>query len=168
MGESSLLQTSEAVTEFNTPPLKQLIADMWDTMAAENGAGLAAPQIGNNTQVVIFGFEHNARYPEEDAIPQTILINPVITALSQEREEGWEGCLSIPGLRGLVSRYTHIRYSGFDEYGQPLIREVTGFHARVAQHECDHLMGVLYPHRMNNMQSLGFCEELESNGLMPT
>jgi peptide deformylase len=163
MGEVSLFEPSEEVAEFNTTPLESLLTDMWDTMAAENGAGIAAPQIGVNLRVVIFGYEENQRYPDEDAIPQTVLINPVITPIGDEMEEGWEGCLSVPGLRGLVPRFTHIRYLGFDQFGHPIDREVDGFHARVVQHECDHLDGILYPQRIEDMSYFGFCEELETS-----
>ena len=166
IGEPSLLQKSEPVSEFNTESLNSLITDMWETMQATNGAGLAAPQIGINLRVVVFGFEANPRYPDAPDIPPTVLINPQICVLRDETEEGWEGCLSVPGMRALVPRYTHIRYSGSDEKGQSLSREVTGFHARVVQHECDHLDGILYPQRIANMQSFGFLEELEKNGLL--
>ncbi len=163
MGEVSLFEPSEEVAEFNTISLESLLTDMWDTMAAENGAGIAAPQIGVNLRVVIFGYEENQRYPDEDAIPQTVLINPVITPIGDEMEEGWEGCLSVPNLRGLVPRFTHIRYQGFNQFGQPIDREVDGFHARVVQHECDHLDGILYPQRIEDMSYFGFCEELEKS-----
>lgn len=163
MGEVSLFEPSEEVAEFNTSLLESLLTDMWDTMAAENGAGIAAPQIGVNLRVVIFGYEENPRYPDEDAIPQTVLINPVITAIGDEMEEGWEGCLSVPGMRGLVPRFTHIRYQGVDQFGHPIDREVEGFHARVVQHECDHLDGILYPQRIEDMSYFGFFEELETN-----
>ena len=163
MGEESLFEPSKEVAQFNTQSLEALLSDMWDTMAAENGAGIAAPQIGVNLRVVIFGYEENPRYPDEDAIPQTVLINPVITPIGDEVEEGWEGCLSVPGMRGLVPRFTHIRYQGFDQFGNPIDREVTGFHARVVQHECDHLDGILYPERIEDMSYFGFCEELEKN-----
>jgi peptide deformylase len=163
MGEESLFELSEEVAEFNTISLESLLTNMWDTMAAENGAGIAAPQIGVNLRVVIFGYEENQRYPDEDAIPQTVLINPVITTIGDEMEEGWEGCLSVPGLRGLVPRFSHIRYQGFDQFGHPIDREVDGFHARVVQHECDHLDGILYPQRIEDMSYFGFCEELEKS-----
>lgn len=164
MGDPFLLQQSTPVDEFSCDPLNQLITDLWDTMRSENGAGLAAPQIGVGKQVVIFGFDSNTRYPDVQPIPQTILINPQITTLSKDKEEDWEGCLSLPGLRGQVSRYMHIHYSGFDEKGNGIYREVKGFHARVVQHECDHLNGILYPQRMSNMQLFGFREELEQSG----
>jgi peptide deformylase len=163
MGEVSLFEPSETVTEFSTTLLESLLTDMWDTMAAENGAGIAAPQIGVNLRVVIFGYEDNPRYPDEDAIPQTVLINPVITTIGEDMEEGWEGCLSVPGMRGLVPRFTCIRYQGFDQLGYPIDREVDGFHARVVQHECDHLEGILYPQRIEDISYFGFCEELESS-----
>jgi peptide deformylase len=163
MGEITLFEPSEEVLEFNTIMLESLLTDMWDTMTAENGAGIAAPQIGVNLRVVIFGYEKNLRYPDEDAIPQTVLINPVITPIGDEMEEGWEGCLSVPDMRGLVPRFSHIRYQGFDQFGHPIDREVGGFHARVVQHECDHLDGILYPQRIEDMIYFGFCEELEKN-----
>jgi peptide deformylase len=166
MGEKSLLERSIEVEEFGTPGLDQLITDMWDTMEEENGAGLAAPQIGVNVRVVIFGYEENPRYPEAPPIPQTILINPVIEFLSGQMEQDWEGCLSVPGMRGVVPRYTEIRYSGFDPEGNPVDRIASGFHARVVQHECDHLDGILYPSRITDMRHFGFCEELEANELM--
>jgi peptide deformylase len=166
MGEKSLLERSIEVEEFGTPGLDQLITDMWDTMEEENGAGLAAPQIGVNIRVVIFGYEENPRYPEAPPIPQTILINPAIEFLSDQMEQGWEGCLSVPGMRGVVPRYTEIRYSGFDPEGNPVDRIASGFHARVVQHECDHLDGILYPSRITDMRHFGFCEELEANELM--
>jgi peptide deformylase len=136
------------------------VADMFDTMKAANGAGLAAPQIGVDLQLVIFGFERNERYPEAPPVPMTVLLNPVITPLSDEQVEGWEGCLSVPGLRGVVPRYTRIRYSGFDAQGRPIDREAEGFHARVVQHECDHLIGRLYPTRMTDLTKLGFTSVL--------
>lgn len=166
MGEMSLLEPSEEVTEFKTQALQTLLTDMWDTMDAENGAGIAAPQIGVNLRVVIFGYEKNQRYPDEAAIPQTVLINPVITPMGDEMEEGWEGCLSVPGMRGLVPRFTHIRYRGFDQFGETIEREVDGFHARVVQHECDHLDGILYPQRIEDMYYFGYCEELEANNYL--
>jgi peptide deformylase len=168
MGENSLLEESEIVERFDTAELEELLVDMWDTMAAEDGAGLAAPQIGVNLRVVIFGYEDNPRYPDAPSIPQTVLINPVIEVLSDEMEEGWEGCLSVPGMRGLVPRFTKIRYSGFDQKGNPIDRIASDFHARVVQHECDHLDGILYPSRIEDMRYFGFRQELESNGLMTT
>ena len=162
MGEASLLQVSEPVTEFNTRELHELVKDMLDTMQARNGAGLAAPQIGINKRVVIFGFEHNPRYPDVEPVPMTILINPVIEILDDDMEDGWEGCLSIPGMRGVVPRFRNIRYRGFDPHGNPIDRKASGFHARVVQHECDHLDGILYPQRIKNMKYFGFEEELGS------
>lgn len=161
MGNPLLLQVAEPVTAFNTAELDQLIADMFDTMAAESGAGLAAPQIGVSRRVVIFGVEKNARYPDAEAVPATVLINPVIEPLGSEMEEDWEGCLSVPGLRGLVPRHARVRYSGYDQGGVRIEREVSGFHARVVQHECDHLDGILYPRRIRDLRLFGF--ELELN-----
>ena len=161
MGDPLLLQVAEPIAAFNTAELNGLVSDLLDTMKQQEGAGLAAPQIGVSQRVVVFGVEANPRYPDEAPIPTTVLVNPLIEPLSDEVEEGWEGCLSVPGLRGLVSRYTHIRYSGFDQFGGKIEREVRDFHARVVQHECDHLDGVLYPQRMTNMRAFGFEEELE-------
>ena len=166
MGESSLLERSLEVEAFNTEELGQLLQDMWDTMAAENGAGLAAPQIGINLRVVVFGYQENPRYPDAPAVPETVLINPVITPIGEVTDLGWEGCLSVPGMRGLVSRYQQIRYQGFDQFGNTIDRSVSDFHARVVQHECDHLDGILYPQKITDMRNFGFCEELEINGLM--
>ncbi len=166
IGEPQLLQVAEPVTAFNSVSLDNLITDMWDTMQSENGAGLAAPQIGINLRIVIFGFESNPRYPDAENIAPTVLINPQITFLSNATEQSWEGCLSIPGMRALVPRYTHLQYKGFDQKGLPFSREVNGFHARVVQHECDHLDGILYPQRITDMRSFGFREELENSGLM--
>ena len=160
MGDPRLLRQAEPVSAVDTPELHALIADMFDTMHAANGAGLAAPQIGVNLQLVIFGFSNNARYPDAPSVPETVLINPVITPLSDEMEEGWEGCLSVPGLRGVVPRYTRLRYQGVDPYGQIIDREVDGFHARVVQHECDHLIGVLYPMRVKYFSRFGYTEVL--------
>ncbi len=160
MGDPLLLEVAKPVAEFNTRELNGLVKDLFDTMAKQDGAGLAAPQIGVSQRVVVFGVEANPRYPDEESVPTTVLINPVIDPIGDEIEEGWEGCLSVPGLRGLVSRYRHIRYSGFDQYGATIDREVSGFHARVVQHECDHLDGILYPQRMSNMRAFGFEEEL--------
>jgi peptide deformylase len=160
MGDPRLLRVAEPVTEFDTPELHALIADMFNTMHAANGAGLAAPQIGVNLQLVIFGFKQNDRYPDAPAVPETVLLNPVLTPLSDVMEEGWEGCLSVPGLRGVVPRHTRLRYSGFDPFGKPIDREVDGFHARVVQHECDHLIGVLYPMRVRDFSRFGFTEVL--------
>jgi peptide deformylase len=160
MGDPRLLGIARPVDHFDTPELHELIADMFDTMHAANGAGLAAPQIGVDLQVVIFGFAHNARYPEAPEVPQTVLINPVIHPLSHDMEEGWEGCLSVPGMRGAVSRYSMIRYNGFDPYGTPIECVAEGFHARVVQHECDHLIGKLYPMRITDFSKFGFTEVL--------
>ncbi len=160
MGDPRLLRIAQPVREFGTPALQALITDMFDTMAAAQGAGLAAPQIGVDLQVVIFGFERNARYPERPAVPVTVLLNPVITPLSDERVEGWEGCLSVPGLRGKVPRHPRVRYEGQDAQGQAIEREVDGFHAVVVQHECDHLIGRLYPTRMTDLTQLGFTSVL--------
>ncbi len=161
MGDPRLLRVAQAVTAFDTPELHQLIADMDETMLAANGAGLAAPQIGVDLQVVIFGTGRpNPRYPDAPIVPRTVLINPVITPLDAEEEEGWEGCLSVPGLRGVVPRSRRIRYQGFDPFGRPIEREAEGFHARVVQHECDHLMGVLYPMRVRDFTRFGFTEVL--------
>jgi len=160
MGDPQLLRVAEPVREFDTPELHALIADLFDTMHAANGAGLAAPQIGVNLQLVIFGFGRNARYPDAPAVPETVLLNPVLEPLSDDMEEGWEGCLSVPGLRGWVPRHSRLRYSGVDAFGQPLVREVDGFHARVVQHECDHLIGVLYPMRVRDFSRFGFTDVL--------
>jgi peptide deformylase len=160
MGDPRLLRVAPAVSAFDTPELHALVADLFDTMSAAHGAGLAAPQIGVDLQLVIFGFSHNERYPEAPPVPATVLINPVITPLGEDLVEGWEGCLSIPGLRGKVSRHARIRYSGFDAKGRPIEREAEGFHARVVQHECDHLIGRLYPTRMSDLTQLGFTSVL--------
>ena len=160
MGDPRLLRVAEPVTEFNSGELDQLIQDMFDTMAALDGAGLAAPQIGVNKRVVIFGVEANPRYPEVEPVPTTILINPQLEFLGDEMDEAWEGCLSVPGMRGLVPRRTRLRYSGYDQHGRQFNRAVSGFHARVVQHECDHLDGILYPRRIRNMINFGFEEEL--------
>ena len=160
MGDPRLLRVAAPVQRFDTPELHALIADMFDTMEAAHGAGLAAPQIGVDLQLVIFGFTRNERYPEAPAVPRTVLINPEITPLSDEEEAGWEGCLSVPGLRGVVPRWARIRYRGFDPLGQAIDREADGFHARVVQHECDHLIGRLYPTRMRDMSQFGFTDVL--------
>ena len=160
MGDPRLLRVAPAVADFDTPALHALVADMFDTMEAANGAGLAAPQIGVDLQVVIFGFSHSERYPEAPPVPRTVLCNPVIEPLSGTMEEGWEGCLSVPGLRGVVPRLARIRYRGFDPTGAPIEREAEGFHARVVQHECDHLIGRLYPTRMTDLTRLGFTSVL--------
>lgn len=160
MGDARLLQVSRPVERFGTSELRELLNDMRETMAAANGAGLAAPQIGVPLRVVIFGLEHNPRYPQAEPVPFTVLCNPVLTPLSDEQEDGWEGCLSVPGLRGLVPRYTRLRYEGFDENGTPIRREVSGFHARVVQHETDHLDGILYPTRIRDLRAFGFTDVL--------
>ena len=160
MGDPRLLQRAKEVEAFDTPALHALIADMRETMFERDGVGLAAPQIGVSLRVVIFGFEQNPRYPDAESVPETILINPVLTPLSSEIEEDWEGCLSVPGLRGAVPRWKHLRYTGFDLQGSPLERLVEGFHARVVQHECDHLDGVLYPMRVRDFSRFGFTEVL--------
>jgi peptide deformylase len=160
MGHPVLLQRAKPVAKFGSPELMALLQDMRDTMAAENGAGIAAPQIGVSLQVVIFGVKHNPRYPDAEDVPFTTLVNPVIEPLTRDMEEDWEGCLSVPGMRGSVPRYTRIRYTGFDEYGAPIDRIAVGWHARVVQHECDHLIGVLYPMRIRNMENFGFTDIL--------
>jgi peptide deformylase len=160
MGDPRLLRQAEQVQAFDTPELHELIADMFDTMHAANGAGLAAPQIGVNRQVVIFGFKQNVRYPDAPPVPETVLINPVITPLADEQEEGWEGCLSVPGMRGMVPRWTRLHYEGVDQYGKRISRDADGFHARVVQHECDHLFGILYPMRIKDFSQFGFTEVL--------
>lgn len=164
MGDPRLLEIAAAVSNFDTPELHQLVEDLMDTMRAEDGAGLAAPQIAVGLRVVVFGFDENERYPDAEPVPQTVLINPLIEVLAEEREDGWEGCLSVPGLMGVVSRYTHIRYSGYDPFGKPIEREAKHFHARVVQHECDHLDGILYPQRMSDMRRFGFTEVLQPGG----
>ncbi|WP_287366318.1 peptide deformylase [Thauera sp.] len=160
MGDPRLLAPAAPVTAFDTPELEVLIADMFDTMTVSGGVGLAAPQIGVGLQVVVFGFERSERYPDAPPVPQTVLLNPVITPLDDVTEEGWEGCLSVPGLRGMVPRSVKIRYQGFDPQGQPIDRIAEGFHARVVQHECDHLLGVLYPMRIKDFRRFGFTEAL--------
>ena len=160
MGDPRLLQQALPVTEFNGPELETLLQDMRDTMLSAGGVGLAAPQIGVSVQVVMFGFEHSERYPDAPPVPMTVLINPVIEALDPDQEEGWEGCLSVPGLRGWVPRHTRIRYRGQNAQGEPIERIVDGFHARVVQHECDHLWGTLYPMRMTDLRKLGYTEVL--------
>ena len=160
MGDARLLRLAEEVTAFDSKELHELLIDMRDTMQAMDGVGLAAPQIGVNLRVVIFGVESNPRYPDAESVPETVLINPVITPLSQAKEDGWEGCLSVPGMRGLVPRFTHLRYQGRDEYCALIDRVAAGFHARVVQHECDHLDGFLYPMRIEDMRNFGFSSEL--------
>ena len=160
MGDARLLRVAQPVRAFGTAELAALVDDMHETMVAANGAGLAAPQIGVDLQLVIFGFEHNQRYPEAPPLPLTVLLNPQITALSEDEVDGWEGCLSVPGLRGLVPRWTRIRYTGLDLQGRAIEREAEGFHARVVQHECDHLIGRLYPTRMRDLTQLGYTSVL--------
>ena len=160
MGDPRLLRQAQPVDQFDTPELHALIADMFDTMHAADGAGLAAPQIGVDLQLVIFGFRQNQRYPDAPAVPETVLINPVLTPLDDEMEDGWEGCLSVPGMRGVVPRWTRLKYTGYDQFGNVIEREVDGFHARVVQHECDHLDGILYPMRITDFRRFGFTEIL--------
>jgi peptide deformylase len=160
MGDPRLLQLARPLERFDTPELAALLTDMRDTMAHLSGAGLAAPQIGVGLQVVIFGVAQNRRYPQAEEIPDTVLINPVLTPLSDELEEDWEGCLSVPGLRGMVPRYARLRYQGCDERGNSIDRSVSGFHARVVQHECDHLLGILYPMRIRDFSKFGFIQAL--------
>jgi peptide deformylase len=160
MGDPRLLAVSLPVTTFGTPELRSLIADMQDTMQHLTGAGLAAPQIGVNLRVVIFGVDGNPRYPEAEAVPMTVLINPVLTPLAPDQEDGWEGCLSVPGMRGLVPRFRELHYAGLDADGQPIERTARDFHARVVQHEVDHLDGILYPRRIRDLTQFGFSEAL--------
>nr|WP_277346346.1 peptide deformylase [Solimonas marina] len=160
MGDPRLLRTAKPVEAFDTPQLHALIADLFDTMRHLDGAGLAAPQIGVDLRVVIFGFARNERYPDAPPVPETVLVNPQLTPLSDEMDEGWEGCLSVPGLRGVVPRYRRLHYRGFDPRGQVIEREAEGFHARVVQHECDHLDGVLYPMRVRDFTRFGFSDVL--------
>jgi peptide deformylase len=164
MGDLRLWQPAAPVERFGTPQLEALLQDLRDTMAAKNGAGLAAPQIGVPLQVVIFGMEHNSRYPDAEPVPYTELINPTLTPLSPDLEEDWEGCLSVPGLRGIVPRYTRLRYEGRDANGRPIRRDVSAFHARVVQHECDHLLGILYPMRMRDFSRFGYTDVLFPDG----
>lgn len=168
IGHPSLRQVAQPVYQFDTPELHALIADMLETMAHYNGAGLAAPQIDVGLRVVIFGVESNPRYPQAEPVPQTVLINPVITPVNDDQTSDWEGCLSVPGMRGKVSRHQHIHYKGFDQFGQPLERTAEHFHARVVQHECDHLDGVLYTDRLVHPDKFGFIEELTAAGLFNT
>lgn len=160
MGDPRLLKIARPVERFDTPELNALIADMFQTMASAGGVGLAAPQIGVDLQLVIFGFDNSDRYPDAPPVPRTILLNPVIEPSSEEMEDGWEGCLSVPGLRGVVPRHRAIRYRGFDPQGNPIDREAEGFHARVVQHECDHLIGRLYPSRIRDFSQFGYTEIL--------
>tara|TARA_B100001996_G_scaffold351826_1_gene312141 strand:+ start:176 stop:691 length:516 start_codon:yes stop_codon:yes gene_type:complete len=162
MGHPLLLEKAEPITKFDTPELHKLVEDMIETMEDASGAGLAAPQVGEGIQLVIFGFD-TERYPDaEEKIPFTVLINPTITSLTKETEDGWEGCLSVPGMRGLVPRFKRINYKGFDQFGKPIDRDVEGFHARVVQHECDHLIGMLYPLRIKDLRFFGFEDTLFS------
>ena len=160
MGNPILLKVSEKVKKFDTPEIHELIKDMIETMKDAQGAGLAAPQVGESIQLVIYGVDKNERYPDAEEVPFTVLINPVITPLTQEKEDDWEGCLSVPGMRGVVPRYKTINYKGFDQYGNEINRNAEGFHARVVQHECDHLFGILYPSRIENMKLFGFHDEI--------
>jgi len=160
MGNPLLLQRAEEIAQFDTPELHALIQDMQDTMAHMNGAGIAAPQIGVSQRVVIFGVGHNPRYPDAEQVPYTVLVNPVLRPIGDLKEEGWEGCLSVPDMRGVVSRYSRLHYSGFDQYGNPIDRLVSGFHARVVQHECDHLDGILYPMRIDDLRKFGYTDVL--------
>ncbi|HEY0269179.1 MAG TPA: peptide deformylase [Methyloradius sp.] len=160
MGDPILLQKALPVEAFDTPELHALIQDMEDTMAHMDGAGIAAPQIGVSLRVVIFGVGKNPRYPDAEQVPYTVLINPVLSQVDNEMEEGWEGCLSVPGMRGVVPRFANLHYTGFDQYGNPIDRTVSGFHARVVQHECDHLDGILYPMRIQDLRTFGFTDVL--------
>ena len=160
MGDPRLLERSRELEAFDTPELRELLGDMRETMAHMSGAGLAAPQIGVPLRVVIFGVKHNPRYPDAEDVPDTVLINPVIEPIGEEMEDGWEGCLSVPGMRGVVPRFRRLRYRGFDERGEPIDRTVEGFHARVVQHECDHLDGILYPMRIRDFSQFGFTDVL--------
>jgi peptide deformylase len=164
MGNPFLHEVAAAVSELGTPQLQELIEDMWETMAARNGAGLAAPQIGVGLRVVVFAVQSNPRYPDAEPVPRTVLINPTVTPIGSSTEAGWEGCLSVPGMRGLVSRPDHIHYTGTDADGNVIDRQVSGFHARVVQHECDHLDGILYPQRMRDLADFGFEEEISLAG----
>ncbi|OGT53181.1 MAG: peptide deformylase [Gammaproteobacteria bacterium RIFCSPHIGHO2_12_FULL_42_13] len=161
MGNKKLATPSLPVNDFSSRELEDIINDMRDTMAAKGGVGIAAPQIGHNLRIIMFGFEHSERYPNEKPVPFTILINPVIKPLSSEMIDGWEGCLSVPGLRGMVTRYKKIQYSGYDLTGKLVSRVVDGFHAKVVQHECDHIDGILFPQRIKDMQLFGFEDELK-------
>ena len=160
MGEPLLLEKARPITAFNTPELHALIQDMQDTMSDMDGAGIAAPQIGVSLQAVIFGVGGNPRYPDAEQVPYTVLINPTLRPIGDEIEDGWEGCLSVPGLRGIVPRYTRLHYTGFDQFGEPIDRLVSGFHARVVQHECDHLAGILYPMRVTDLSKFGYTDVL--------
>jgi peptide deformylase len=167
MGDPRLLEIAAPVERFGTPALEELLTDMRDTMAHLNGAGLAAPQIGVGLRVVIFGVKSNSRYPQVEEVPDTVLINPILEPLASDQEEDWEGCLSVPGMRGAVPRYRHLRYSGYDAQGLRVERTVEGFHARVVQHECDHLDGILYPMRVRDFRKFGFIEALFPGQALP-
>lgn len=167
LGHPLLREVALPLRQFGTPELQALVQDLLDTMKASNGAGLAAIQIGVLQRVVIFGLERNSRYPDAEPVPLTVLVNPEIEPLGEDRELGWEGCLSVPGMRGLVPRHRRIRYRGYDQHGQPIDRTVADFHARVVQHECDHLDGVLYPDRIEDRRAFGFEEELLASGILP-
>lgn len=160
MGDPRLLRVARPVQAFGTPELRALIDDLFETMRAVNGAGLAAPQIGVDLALVVYGFRENERYPDAPPVPETVLLNPRITPLGEREEDGWEGCLSVPGMRGVVPRFSHIHYSGFDPEGRPIERDAEGFHARVVQHECDHLMGLLYPMRIRDFRQFGYTSVL--------
>jgi len=160
MGDPRLLEVSRPVERFDSAELHELIADLQDTMRSLNGAGLAAPQIGVGLRVVVFGIDHNPRYPDAESVPFTVLVNPLLFPLGNEMEEGWEGCLSVPGMRGWVPRFKHLEYQGCDQHGAPIRRSVADFHARVVQHECDHLDGILYPMRIRDLRNFGFTAEL--------
>jgi peptide deformylase len=163
MGDPILLQPATEVLQFDTPALHALVQDMQDTMTHMNGAGIAAPQIGVSLRVVIFGVGSNPRYPDAEQVPYTVLINPTLHPVGDAQEDGWEGCLSVPGMRGVVPRYQRLHYTGFDQYGNPIDRLVSGFHARVVQHECDHLDGILYPMRIQDLSNFGFTDVLFPN-----
>jgi peptide deformylase len=167
LGHPTLREIAVPVRAFDTPELHALVEDMLDTMRANDGAGLAAIQIGVLQRVVIFGLDYSPRYPTAEPVPQTVLVNPEIEPIGAERDPGWEGCLSVPGMRGLVPRYRQIRYRGFDQFGRAIDRTVADFHARVVQHECDHLDGILYPQRIEDMRQFGFMDELLASGTLP-
>lgn len=167
MGDPRLLAVAQPVERYDTDELHALLADMHDTMRALDGAGLAAPQVGVGLQVVVFGLESNPRHPRAEPVPYTVLINPKLTPIGEEMEEGWEGCLSVPGMRGLVPRHVQLRYEGFDQYGNAIDRTVSGFHARVVQHECDHLQGILYPMRIRDLRNFGYTAELFGEAALP-
>lgn len=167
MGDPRLLEVAQPVTEFDTPELDALVVDLFETMQVEDGVGLAAPQVGVGLRVVVFGYEIPGDVANFETVPPSVLINPMIEPLSEEEDEAWEGCLSVPGMRGLVPRYRSIRYRGMDQKGSPIDRVVEDFHARVVQHECDHLDGVLYPRRIRDMRNFGFLEELIESGTIP-